>query len=103
MYTLPFSELMSWVVALPPAELANGGTQFPRNRGVGAGKQDNHYTAMHAAMRYMAYRLLFPSKFLSTFNSDVCAERVCMGEVTALEYWWGCPAGPQQRMQQPTM
>lgn len=51
MYSLPFSELLSWVVAVPSAEHATGGIQFPRNRGVGAGKQENHYTAMHAAMR----------------------------------------------------
>ena len=51
MYTLPFSELLSRVVASAPTELPNGGHQFPRNSGVGAGKQDNHYTAMHAAMR----------------------------------------------------
>lgn len=51
MYTLRFSELLSWVVATPSAEHVNGGAQFPRNRGVGAGKQENHYTAMHAAMR----------------------------------------------------
>ena len=49
MYTLPFSELLRRVVRVAPAEPA--GAQFPRNRGVGAGKQENHYTAMHAAMR----------------------------------------------------
>ena len=51
MYTLPFSRLAAYVGALPPVEALGNGFAFPRNRGVGAGKQDNHYTAMHAAMR----------------------------------------------------
>ena len=51
LFSRPFSELLSQVVASAPTELPNGGHQFPRNSGVGAGKQDNHYTAMHAAMR----------------------------------------------------
>jgi len=50
MYTVPFARLAAYAGALPPAEATAGGA-FPRNRGVGAGKQDNHYTAMHAAMR----------------------------------------------------
>ena len=51
MYTLPFSRLAAYAGALPPVEATGNGYAFPRNRGVGAGKQDNHYTAMHAAMR----------------------------------------------------
>ena len=51
MYTLQFSRLAAYADALPPAEATANGGVFPRNRGVGAGKQDNHYTAMHAAMR----------------------------------------------------
>ena len=51
MYTLPFSELLSQAVTLAPTVLPTGRLQFPQNSGVGAGKQDNHYTAMHAAMR----------------------------------------------------
>ena len=51
MYTVPFSRLAAYAGALPPPEATAPGSAFPRNQGVGAGKQDNHYTAMHAAMR----------------------------------------------------
>ena len=51
MYTVPFSRLAAYAGALPPPEATASAGAFPRNRGVGAGKQDNHYTAMHAAMR----------------------------------------------------
>ncbi len=49
MHTVRFGELRGRAPQPTGPPAANGA--FPRNRGVGAGKQDNFYTAMHAAMR----------------------------------------------------